>query len=484
MAATMGTTGSGDPDMVLIGELLEEISRNAPAIAARKLLLEHYISVGWLDAAIEHANDLKSLAPGDPDVATFLQLLERKPEPPAPEKKQVSAALVPKPEIVSKPEIREWDPKTGRYKKKTAQKASKKSEARSIELVGDLEPARQDFTQGYQALRAKARYVLADLLHLQALQKKAGLPQSSNVARIEMIADGHKIGSNLKAGPPGSARSVARIVRSNPKDATSLIISDLEDAMMWLRAPQGIPSGANDDAVRDALVRRKTALESALPDEMKVHCELALMHVEHENLERNYANTETMLGDEVKEIPRPNFYVTEDNYAWDMDELVQAIKANSGVLRNPLSKEMFTPKDVKGILTHPLGKPLAALAVEQHEMSKGVRVATIEQMEKLSRILLEDQSADTIPSRKAVDEFLAYVATLPDLEQKAIDALKCPAKDSHTGQSYDFSIGESVRDAKGNRVCFHKTGDFVKQAAAHLRQNRGVAPDSDKCLIM
>ena len=73
---------------------------------------------------------------------------------------------------------------------------------------------------------------------------------------------------------------------------------------------------------------------------------------------------------------------------------------------------------------------------------------------------------------------------VPDLEQKAIDGLKCPAKDSHTGQSYDFSIGESVRDAKGNRVCFHKTGDFIKQAAAHLRQNRGVAPDPDKCVVM
>jgi hypothetical protein len=118
-----------------------------------------------------------------------------------------------------------------------------------------------------------------------------------------------------------------------------------------------------------------------------------------------------MLGDEIKDVSRANFYVTEDNYAWDMDELVQAITANNGVLRNPLSKEMFTPKDIKGILLHPLGKPLAALGVEQHEMAKGVRMDTIVHMERLSHTLLEDQSADTVPSRKAVDEFLAYVAT-------------------------------------------------------------------------
>jgi hypothetical protein len=32
-------------------------------------------------------------------------------------------------------------------------------------------------------------------------------------------------------------------------------------------------------------------------------------------------------------------------------------------------------------------------------------------MEELSNVLLTDQTADTLPSRKAVDEFLAYVAT-------------------------------------------------------------------------
>jgi hypothetical protein len=92
-------------------------------------------------------------------------------------------------------------------------------------------------------------------------------------------------------------------------------------------------------------------------------------------------------------------------------ELVQAIQANGGVLRNPLSRDMFTPKDVKGILLHPAGRALAALRVEQHEMSKGVRSETISQMEKLSTILLADQTSDTLPSRKAVDEFLLYIAT-------------------------------------------------------------------------
>jgi hypothetical protein len=397
MAATSGITSSGDPDMVLIGELMEEISRRPPAVGARKLLVEHYISVGWLDAAIENARELDTLSPGDSDVANFLQILEKKPEPPAPEKK-------PLPSTASAPVVEglEWNKKT------TAPKAvEKKTEVISINVGDDLDTARQDLATGYRSLRAKAGFILADLMHLQALQKKAGMPLSKDTTKIQRIVEGQR----STMGQPCSPRTIARAMRDIPKEAMSIAIADLENTMRWVQESHGYSPGTNNDATRDALVKREAALEVALPDDLKIHCELALMHIEHENLDRNYANTETMYGDEVKDISRANFYVTEDNYAWDMEELVAAIKASSGVLRNPLSKQMFTPKDVKGIYMHPLAKPLAALAVEQHEMSKGVRPETITRMEKLSSILLEDQSSDAIPSRHAVDEFLAYIAT-------------------------------------------------------------------------
>ncbi|KAF2855035.1 hypothetical protein T440DRAFT_464345 [Plenodomus tracheiphilus IPT5] len=459
--------GSGDPDMILISELLEEISRNSPAIAARKLLIEHYMSVGWLDAALDNATELRRLAPGDSDVAKLLRILEKKPLPPAPEnaQKPVSVSV----SSISKVPQREWDPKTDRYKVITKPKHSEKPQSPILVAHFDRDAARQDLLQEYIALQTKAAFVLTNLIHLRTLQKKADVAQSLEISKVEAIAHGHGTSLSSRPEPPRSTRSVARTVRDRPADATEILVTDLEYAMEWMRAPYGEPSNLNTDHVRECLVKRKNMLRDALPDQLKIHCDLALMHMEHEHLERNYANTETMLMDDVRDIPRENFYVTEDNYAWDISELVDAIKANSGVLRNPLSKEMFTPHDIKGILMHPLGKPLGALAVEQHEMAKGIRTATIEKMEALAGILLEDQSSDTMPSRIAVDEFLAYVATLPEVEQKAIDEFQCPAKDSHTGQSYDFSIGESVRDAKGNRVCFHKTGDFIKQAAAHLR---------------
>ncbi|KAF2710804.1 hypothetical protein K504DRAFT_375752 [Pleomassaria siparia CBS 279.74] len=454
MATTVGTSGSGEPDMALVAELLEEISRRPPALGAMKLLVELYISVGWLDAAMEYANTLKRLSPDDAEVTGFLQLLEKKPEPPT----STPAASSPVP---------------------------RKPVPTTMQLSENMIAARDDFSQGYKSLRIRAKTFFNDMLHLQALQKKQGLAQTKTSLRVEAIVEGRSAAMKEKMGSaPGSIRSVTRTIQANPEMATGLAIADLEDVMRWVRKPHGIPSGADDDTVRDALVERARGLEIILPDKLKIHCELALMHVEHENLDRNYVNDETMLGDMVKDIPRDNFYVTEDNYAWDMEELAQAITANGGVMRNPLSKIMFTPKDIRGIVTHEHGKVLGILQMEQHEMAKGVRPTTIEKMEELARILLEDQSADSLPSRHAVDEFSAYCATLPELEQKVLDGLRCPAKDSHTLQSYDFTVGEAVRDAKGNRVCFHKTGDFILQAAAHLRNNQGKPPDTNTCVVM
>lgn len=404
---------SGDPDMALIGELLEEIQRNAPAIQARKLLVEHYVSVGWLDAALDNVKELSTLVPKDPDITQFLEILQKKPELPVPATATLPSSASAKKQSLIVTEKRVWDPKLGRYKTTKEQQAVPKSpKLKPIEIDGNLEPARQELARGYQALQAKTGYIFTNLLHLQSLQKKAGLQPSKNFAKVQSIVDGQGTALLTKnGGPPGSARSVARTIKEQPDQATIVAITDLENTLTWMSKASEAKTLIAHDEIRDALVKRKTAVESTLPEDLKIHCELALMHVEHENLQRNYANTETMLGDEVKDIPRANFYVTEDNYAWDMDELVQAITVGKGIMRNPLSKEMFTPKDIRGILRHPSGRSLAALAVEQHEMSKGVRTRTIEEMGTLSAILLADQSSDTLPSRKAVDEFLAYVAT-------------------------------------------------------------------------
>ncbi|KAL2040789.1 hypothetical protein N7G274_006247 [Stereocaulon virgatum] len=134
-------------------------------------------------------------------------------------------------------------------------------------------------------------------------------------------------------------------------------------------------------------------------------------------------------------------------------------------MRIPLSRSMFMPADVSHIIQHPQGKALAALQVAQGMLKKGVRPKIIDELSNLVQVLLKDQG----PSRHAVDDFAAYLATLPEAEQEAFDGLRVPAKDSHFDIKFDTTIGEAVKDAQANRVCSHKTGDFLSQAMKHLR---------------
>ena len=165
------------------------------------------------------------------------------------------------------------------------------------------------------------------------------------------------------------------------------------------------------------------------------------------------------------------FWTSEDGYAWNMSELVQAIKANKGAMRNPLSRENFTVADVEAVVRHSVGKELAALQIEQSKLRKGVRQETISRLQAMAKVLLEDDTENSHLSHDAVDNFLSYVATLPANERATIDKLRVPAKDSHTGQPFDDTIGDAVRDAKGNRLCFHKAGDVLKQAAEFLKKS-------------
>ncbi|KAJ4287653.1 hypothetical protein N0V90_012356 [Kalmusia sp. IMI 367209] len=465
MAASLGA-GSDEPDMTLVAELLEQIQRHPPATYEKILLAEHYVSVGWLDAAADYIAELKREAPHSEEVVNLAKLVERQPEPSTSQ---------------SEPTVELTGSKSG-----APRSVMDSSRQQDIQADGDFSGSRKDLVEGHQGLRQRAKSLFGDLFHLQSFQKKHGLPHSANTPRLQAIIEGRPPGDIVHAKPPGSAQHVARTIQAHPDKSLDLAIADLEEALYWERQPHGQSSSASDDSLRDALVKRKHALSALLPSNLRIHCDLALMHTEHEHLSRTYANSETMVELlPIKTIARENFYVTEDNYAWDMSELAGYIAANGGTMRNPLSKNMFTPADVRGILHHAQGRRLAALQVEQHDLSRGVRPETIAQMENLGNVLLGEEDRDQKRSRHAVDEFLAYVATLPEREQKAIHGLRCPARDSHTGQAFDTTIGEAVRNAKGNLVCFHKTGDFILQAAAHLRQPRAVARESDRgCVVM
>jgi hypothetical protein len=456
---------ANEPDMTLLAELYEEIERNPPAIQARKLLVEQYIAAGWMDAVRDAVQELMLICKDEEithwDLA-FCRVGSTQSPPP------YSSASASASATASNSTSAATQNSTYRRKNPPVPPANLPSNLR------DLHGEKQNLIESYNAFRIKAKAILRDAHLLRSLRQRKGLPikNENHVDNLAALADG-RITTVLQGlsppvdqttsgttPPPDSARAVARKIKAKPGNALDLAISDLEGMALWLRSASSQPGGIDNDALRELLAKRVKTLSTALPQNLAIHAHTAMMHIEHELLGRTYVNDETMLGDTIAEIPRDQFYVTEDNYAWSMDELVPAITSNNGVMRNPLSKHMFTPNDIHGILQHPLGKSLAALRVEQNKLKRGVRPKTIEEMDKMANIFMEDMADDALKSRLAVDEFLAYLATLPDAEQKSIDNLSVPAKDSHTGQAFDGTIGEAVRDAKANKLCFHKAGEF------------------------
>ncbi|MCJ1411061.1 hypothetical protein MMC19_005149 [Ptychographa xylographoides] len=439
----MGPTTGTTPDMALINELYEEISLRPPALEARKLLIEQYAAVGWTEAAADAAYELLKLDPFDVDAIAFLDTYRSatKTEP-SPTPAPVSPSTAKRQLLVT------LDPE-------------------------NLDPAKEDLTAGYEALRIRAKALQKQVRVLRDVQLQNGIVSRCDKHIPDLVAlAGGRVSSVVRVRPPISARAVARTMEADPDQALDVAVKDLGDMTRWLRSPDNASTLSDNDTVREALAKRVRVLVAALPRKLQPQATTALMHVEHEVLQRAYITNETMYGDPIADIPRSNFWVSEDGYAWDMEELAQALSSNSGVMRNPLSRQLFTPNDIRAIVQHPLGKGLAALHVEQSKMSLGVRPKTIDQLDALAKILLADMSLDQIPSRQAVDDFLAYIATLPQAEQNAISVLRVPAKDSHTHQPFDTSIDEAVRDAQGNRTCFHKTGDFLRQAATYLRKGK------------
>ncbi|CAK7224348.1 hypothetical protein SBRCBS47491_005518 [Sporothrix bragantina] len=269
---------------------------------------------------------------------------------------------------------------------------------------------------------------------------------------------------------PRPVRQLVRELQGDRQRCLDLIIDDFVEVAQWA-LEEDTTNKPHIDVVRDRLRRRQTLLDAMLPSGLEDLGRTAMMHVEHQLIHhgKKYANDKTMLLEDVADIAAANLLVTSDNYAWDMAELADALAVNSGVMRNPLTRDMFSEEDVRQILNHPLGERLRPMAVEQSELKRGVRATTIERMAHLSKVMLEDQSAHATPTIEAIDIFMAYYHTLPEAEKRTLKSLKVPAKDSHTGQAYDSAILEAIQDAKANRVCYHKVGDFLSQAAKKLK---------------
>jgi hypothetical protein len=325
-----------------------------------------------------------------------------------------------------------------------------------------LSDAEERLRDGYATIRREAELLSLEIRALRDVAKANGAqdavavigqPTSKHQQDVLSLLGDLRAGRIHEPARPRAVRETARDVMENPSKQHEIIMDDFEELAQWAKKKMPPLEG---DELRERLLARKKLLDAVLPASAEPDTVVAIAFMERQYLKRKYVNTETMYMDSIEDIPREDFFVSEDNYAWDMSELALALESNDGIMRNPMSREMFSELDVRAILAHPRGQKLKPMQLEQSALKKGIRPDTIDRVARLADLLLADQSESAAPSRQAIDEFLAYVATLPDTEQKTINSLKIDARDSQARQAYDYTIGQAIADAKGNMTCFHK----------------------------
>lgn len=462
-------------DLALISELLESIERNPLGQEARVLLMQHYALCGWHDAAKEEAHQVLKIDRTVKEAQIYLEDHSKVSLRGSDEAGNTKGKAKP-----SKRNIKSKK-KPGEATNPQRQSAQAPTWRPSVFPIKSKAASLQELENGYLELRHSAKDCLTETKLLKDLKKT--LNCETQILDLEALAKG-QVYSVVRLEPPEGVKVVAEAIVADSSDGgqngLNVAVKDLQDLARWCRKSgdstkisgkgKGRSTGDDDqDSIRDALVKRVKVLKALLPKNLQPLADVAMMHAEHEALHRKYINDETMAFDAISDIPRANFWTSEDGYAWDMEELARAITSGKGVMRNPLSKQMFTTADIRGIIQHPLGKGLQALQVEQRKLKRGVRPQTIDELEKLAKVLLVDMSEDGKASHLAVEAFVSYLETLPSGEQEAIDNLKVPATDSHTGMAFDATIGEAVKDVAGNRVCSHKTGDLLAQAVKYLK---------------
>lgn len=448
-----------EPDLEYIRELLEHIDRDPFAHLTHLLLMQHYNACGWYDAAEEYAQQALKVNPSTEEALQYIKIRRQK-------------ALGSR----SKTRIHEGGPKVHDCRLQHDQRQTSNWRPRLVPIRSQNESLKQ-LEHDYKMIVRDAESLLADMeistdFDVQPLEQER--------LNVMQVAKG-RLSSALRPRPIAGIDTVAKSVVENKNydqnDQVEIILKDLKDFASWLRKsdnnvdPKGGVYATTEDSegLREALFRRSNALKSILPGSLKLLAELGMMHAEREILDRTYVNKTTMVLDEqISDISRANFWASEDGYAWNMEELAAAIRSADGVMRNPLSRQMFSRDDIRAIIKHPLGRDLQALQVEQSKLKRGVRDQTIRELDKLAKVLLTDSTETAHPSRLAIEIFMSYLETLPDNEQQTIDKLQISARDSHSGIPFDTTIKEAVDDLVGNRVCSHKIGDFLSQAAAFL----------------
>ena len=346
----------------------------------------------------------------------------------------------------------------------------------------DMEQTEAFLAVRYPELRNEAQKLMEDALLLDRLDKPPGRDQ---IAQLKAIQD-NRGGSLVPIDRPRSALAVAREIQARAKDDSAYqtvvddVMEDMVKLVQWMRRRESTQStrrgGQIDDvpdAVRKAVARRGEALASALPPQLQQPMAAAMKHVDRELLGHVYASTETLEGEPVEDIPRDSFWVSADNYAWNVDSLLDRLLEMGRPRRNPLTRKLFTPADIRSLVAHPVGQTLAEEPLEGSTIGhvQGVRRTTLQQLAQLALALQPIGSFEQDAACEALDIFEQYVVTLPAEEQEALYNLRVPAANDPSKPTFDCPLGEILRESFETKAGLQQLGRLAEQAASYL-QNR------------
>lgn len=268
-----GLQTAASPDMELISMLFDFIETSPPGISGRIILMQHWHEVGWTEAAEETAREILRLDPFNGEARQFVQSLTM----------DQSARLQPADEP---PRARQA---TDRPRHAIRPLPPPRTAVERAAMEYELKDA-------YERLQVRAKAALRETRQIRELQQEAGMtapPPDNHLQDLKAMIDG-RISAVVSVRAPLSARAIARVMEADWERALDVVVADLADFVRWRRS-SGEPSGSNNDLVREMLARRVRALIAALPDtaeEIQHYPITALMHVEHEELERAYVNDE------------------------------------------------------------------------------------------------------------------------------------------------------------------------------------------------
>lgn len=159
----------------------------------------------------------------------------------------------------------------------------------------------------------------------------------------------------------------------------------------------------------------------------------------------------------IEEIPNKKLFVSKDNYAFDIEDLVAYFKTTGGIWLNPYTNKPFVEEDRNRLIAN--YPELAALAQEQLQGTEKLSVISEETFEKIAKaaeitaMSYEDQhflDPSYVKELGKIAQELGFIANDVDLEQiTSMDTL------FHKYLFSDTELYQSIKTAYKTRVVFN-----------------------------